>query len=744
MDSCVNRKGLMLAAAALTGVSVAVFLLNTSTLQPGPASSTAVAVVAMPPAKSFFADIPARPSVILPKKNRQDAADEACEDCHPEATESFRQTGMGRSLYAVSTAQKVENFEPKAATIDHRPSGLQYRAYVDADGRWWQEESLPGTDYRRAVEAKYVIGSGNNTRSYLGWVENKLIELPLTWYVKSKIWDMSPGYEQTNKRFEREVNAKCLFCHNNLTPTLLGRQAQFERPLAEGISCNRCHGDGQAHVDARLAGKPYDKTRSKEILNPKDLSGSDQNKLCGQCHLQGLSRVLTAGNRWDAYDPRQPLSDYVKIFVHSVNDGPAFGIASHGARLNESQCAKIGLATCNHCHNPHANDRTRSRKDACLGCHQDSKGCTNEHSQTKDCASCHMHRGETSDIPHVNFTDHFIRKKPNAYVPPSAEQSAEIINAFSAPESDNDPIYKSLAHYNAWKMGSDDYQEQHKVLARDALDELILNGQKAPRVLAALGHLESNEKPTAEAIRLLKDAVDAEPDDLTYRLRLGLTLQASQRLLEAEDVFKELLRKDPANRPAWVNLGGVLAKLGQYQAADAAFERADQINPFVAVTALNRGRNAAAQDKLRTARTWYQESIKRDPLFLVGHLSLALLDFDLRRFGNARRVINKALKVDKKYAAAYWLLGRIAIEERDYTNAEQAFLDFKKYQPDSPDPYLELGALYAQTQRVRQGIAVLNEGKKALGNLARLNQLLRRLNSMPKRRVLPDMGFTVE
>ena len=238
--------------------------------------------------------------------------------------------------------------------------------------------------------------------------------------------------------------------------------------------------------------------------------------------------------------------------------------------------------------------------------------------------------------------------------------------------------------------------------------------------------------------------MEAEPDELAYRLRLGLALQTSRQLLEAEKVFTALLRKDPTHRAAWVNLGGVLAELGQHDAAEAAFDRADKINPFFAVTALNRGRNAAAQDKLRTARKWYKESIKRDPLLLVGYLSLALLDFDLRRFGNARRVINNALKVDEKYAAAYWLLGRIAIEERDYANAEKAFLDFKKHEPKSVEPYLELGALYAQTNRVREGIATLNDGKKALGNLARLNQMLRRLNAMPKRRILPDMGFTVE
>ena len=36
------------------------------------------------------------------------------------------------------------------------------------------------TKYRRAVEVKYIIGSGNHTRSYLGVVNDQLVELPLT------------------------------------------------------------------------------------------------------------------------------------------------------------------------------------------------------------------------------------------------------------------------------------------------------------------------------------------------------------------------------------------------------------------------------------------------------------------------------------------------------------------------------------------------------------------------------------
>ena len=163
---------------------------------------------------------------------------------------------------------------------------------------------------------------------------------------------MSPGYEQNNFRFTRPIPPKCLFCHNNLTPNgntpWLAIKARSPR-----VSCNRCHGDGAQHVKNRLAGVPYVKGHPDEILNPKDLNQDGQSKLCGQCHLQGVARVLKEGRSWDHYDPKTPLEDHMTIYVAKNDVGSDFGIASHGHRLALSACASQGGATCSSCHNPH-------------------------------------------------------------------------------------------------------------------------------------------------------------------------------------------------------------------------------------------------------------------------------------------------------------------------------------------------------------------------------------------------------
>ena len=131
-------------------------------------------------------------SFVHPAPSAKEAPKESdqCADCHPEAVAAFQKTGMGRALYRPQDGRVIEDFSAAKAVIEHPRMPGVYTAYIDEEGRWWQSESVPGTDYHRAVEVAYVIGSGNQTRSYLGYVDGELVQLPLTWYTRKAIWDM--------------------------------------------------------------------------------------------------------------------------------------------------------------------------------------------------------------------------------------------------------------------------------------------------------------------------------------------------------------------------------------------------------------------------------------------------------------------------------------------------------------------------------------------------------------------------
>ena len=307
----------------------------------------------------------------------------------------------------MDSRQFEEPWTVEASKTTHEATQLTYTAYRSKDGKYWQEEKHPTDDYSFRVEATIAIGSGNHTRSFLGHVNGELVQLPLTYYVDSKRWDLSPGYDENNQRMGRPVTPKCLYCHNDTSKLVPDTVASYQGPLANGISCNRCHGDGQKHINYRLDGnEPEAGTPDPTILNPKHLPQNRQQQLCEQCHLQGRSRRLEPGHRWDEYSPKTPLHEYMTIHVEQI-ETDRFSIASHGARLQMSKCYGSGKLGCATCHNPHSPSSKAEYISDCKGCHE--SGCDKpEHTQGY-CPECHMPKDTPSDIPHVQFSDHYIR-----------------------------------------------------------------------------------------------------------------------------------------------------------------------------------------------------------------------------------------------------------------------------------------------------------------------------------------------
>jgi hypothetical protein len=383
---------------------------------------------------------------------------------------------MGRSLYTPQSRPAIEDFSKADDAQWARASPTRPCATpMAACGR--RSDGGRRQHWVRRIEAKYIIGSGNHTRSYLGEVDGQLVQLPLTWYSTRKLWDLSPGYEQANQpRFGRLVEAECLFCHNGLTPLKPNTVAAYP-PLAHGIGCDRCHGDGAVHVAQRQAGKgPAAGQQDPSIFNPGRETPDRQLQVCQQCHLQADASVVHAGHRWDRYDPRLPLDRYLSVFRRTGQDGAAFTIASHGRRLALSTCAqqsadKLGCTTC---HNPHANPTPESHRAACLGCHSEGAKakCPDPAAAEGTCHRCHMAAGETADVPHVNFTDHFIRKRPDQGA--GQASGAGSISSTPWPASVIRPrdtpaqalLRLGLAHAQLWRFEG---QERHRPEARARL-----------------------------------------------------------------------------------------------------------------------------------------------------------------------------------------------------------------------------------------------------------------------------------
>ena len=689
---------------------------------------------ARPPASPDAARPDARPSpaavAYATRPAKRPPGPEVCADCHPDETDNFHDTGMGRSLYRPKGAPVIEDFSPAASTVKHAKTGVTYRALVDGDGRWWQEETLEGTEHRARVEVRYIVGSGNHTRSYLGEVEGEVVQLPLTWYARRRIWDMSPGYVAADHpRFSRVVVPRCIFCHNDLSPHVDGTDARYEW-FAEGISCTRCHGDGAAHVAARVAGTAVAPGQpDPTILNPRRADPQTQLRICQQCHLTGVARVLMPGRRWDHYDPREPLGDYLAVYVPEKDGGPEFGISAHGERLRLSACfeGSGGQLACTRCHNPHAPDARRSRKTACLECHEVAQ-CGDAHGkQGQDCSPCHMYRGEVSDIPHVSFTDHFIRRRPRPSEEAPAPSGTRLVDALASSRTRDDPRdareRMAIAQAQAARLLS---KTKHAPHAVELLQAAAAGEPGRVEVLVELGHALTDASRPAEAAAAFARAATRDAGPL-FRLAYARVLEKLGELDSAERVLREALATRPDLARGWRQLGNLNQGRRRPDPAEAAYAKAEALAPRSADIARDRGFNALRAGRLADADRWLRAAVARDGADPANRYTLATLALTRSEATEARAHLATALRIQPDHGDSLFLLARLDVADGDLAGGRRRLDQLLKSDPRHARARVELSRLELRAgaaERAREvlvgGLSIAPDDPVLLGALQRL------------------------
>lgn len=339
----------------------------------------------------------------------------SCQPCHQKLYELFTKSGMGHSFYLPNSQPWIEQFPTKPIYDPH--ADLYYLPFL-ADSQLFIQEfrlnkNLKDTLLSNTWKVHWIVGSGRQTRSYIIESNGYLYEAPITWYSAKKIWDLSPGYhEGQNSGFRRPLNEECIFCHNGWSQFSEGSINHFSK-LAHSIDCERCHGPGKRHIQFMSDTLNFNVQTDTSILNPKNISIEQNFDICQQCHLQGILIRKNAKNIYD-FRPGMRLNDIYEVFTVSSSEEDAFGIASHAERLKKSACYKKSLRMlCTTCHDPHEPTNLIKAANACIQCHHSPSiaDCSlpQAQHQGKSCVNCHLHKGETSDIPHVQFTDHYIR-----------------------------------------------------------------------------------------------------------------------------------------------------------------------------------------------------------------------------------------------------------------------------------------------------------------------------------------------
>ena len=536
-----------------------------------------------------------------------------CATCHEDISATYASHGMANSMVRMTAEMRVEPLLQDPVVDPH--SGFEYRVVETEAGLAQEERQLDadGAEVARLVRPmEWVVGSGDAARTYFARRGDRLVELPLTWYTQGGgRWDFSPGYRDSNPRFSRTMPDGCMSCHNAVPERVEGVEDAFA-DLPEGIGCERCHGPGSLHVEARLASDGAGEGPDSTIVNPKRLPVDLRLDVCSQCHLHATVAVLRQGEDAFSYRPGRPLSAHEALFaVPGIDEGgEGVAVVSHAARMQASACYQGSLSTaapleCVTCHDPHEGFESRpagSRSAACITCHTDGladavpASLRREHAKTMGCVTCHMPRVEADDAPHSSFTDHWIRvvDGPMRAVEPDVGRTGAVAPlAASDREGDVGALYEGMA---AVTLG-----------VRQRAQDPVASG--------------------AQFIRIALDRLGGEPWP-DARFLLGVALLQAGRAEEAVAPLRAAAEAaTPATRPQRLEtLARALADADRPNEAVSSFVEAVGAQPRRPETRREYGRLLLATDRLERAEPELGVAVDLDPWDPEAHLLLGILD----------------------------------------------------------------------------------------------------------------------
>ncbi len=509
-------------------------------------------------------------------------ADAMCGACHREILESYLKTPM-----ANASGLAEDRLIP--GTYQDGPSEMDYSVSRDADGallRYTQRGDGGGAggalDTRRlsgTERLQYFLGSGHIGLTYLYEKNGYWMESPVAFYDKLHGYAMKPGAEGMRTMPPAlTLNPSCLRCHmSGVARQVAGTDNLYRGlPFAQaGITCEGCHGDAREHVATKGVAA---------VVNPVKLSPERRDSTCIVCHLEGDTSVERRGRAVLDYKPGDDIRESITYFV-TAGEMTTKRAVSEIEQFDASRCKRVtGAAmSCMNCHDPHRSvpeaEKVAFYRDKCLSCHAQKGFVAAEHfGGSPDCIGCHMPKTGSENIAHVAWTDHRIRRRPEAQAvlttAVEGEEPVELVPVLAGPTKVRD---LGLAYYSLAVDGV----KPARAKAEQLLTVAARNDAGDAVVLRSLGILAEMNGANRRAAGWYKQALTAEPENYVAGTNLGTLLAASGDLEAAASLWKTAFANNQDVPELGQNLAAVECRLGDKAAAVEALRAVLTYSPGV-------------------------------------------------------------------------------------------------------------------------------------------------------------------
>jgi len=525
----------------------------------------------------------------------------ACAPCHQKIYSSFSRTDMGRSMSTLTPAHLKEL--PNSASVFDEKLNRHFSVSV-RNGQLYQSEWATGADgkdlFRQTERVAWIIGSGANARGGITQRADQLFEAPLTFYMKTKAWALSPGYEDVDRGFSRPIEAECIVCHSGRANPVSGATGLFRSPAFDelAIGCERCHGPGAAHVRQMQQGTSKARDPSHSVVNPAKLSPWLADNICMSCHQNGDARVLQPGKKsLLEFQPGQPLDDTLAILMAppTRESPPDSDHVQHYFSMTLSKCyrSSLGKLRCITCHDPHVQPSLEEApqyfKRKCLACHTE-KSCTapvSERQQRKaadDCAGCHMPKRDVTIISHASLSNHRIVTSldepfPDVTFHLTTPELPDLVHLNANPNKDGTPPALTLLQaYGQLSVQRRDYLERYFELAEQLEDSQPDNINVLEALASRSLQLRTPDGDSA-AMGYIARAIKQGSTSAWNFEQLGGRLLKSGQYSEAMSCLQTGIQRAPYDATLYALLANAYVNLNQPHEAAETLRQASQLFP---------------------------------------------------------------------------------------------------------------------------------------------------------------------
>ena len=262
------------------------------------------------------------------------------------------------------------------------------------------------------------------------------------------------------------------------------------------------------------------------------------------------------------------------------------------------------------------------------------------------------------------------------------------------------PWYSSLQIFNQERFG--DWDE---VIARVANQ---LQALPIPQVAAKEKNLQvSSSKSLANAPSTSPQAPLAQSLTIEQAIQLASQHQVSGRLVEAEQLLRQILQLHPRHPHALHLLGVVVYQAGQSILALDLVRQAIASDPTIALFECNLAEMCRQQNRIEEAIEHGNRAVVLDPTMASAYSNLGIALFDAKKYDAAQAVHDKALAINPKLLQSLNNLGSIERARGNKTQALEWYRSALNVNENFLESLINIGAVLVEEDRAYEAIPSL-------------------------------------